>query len=119
MPPAGMILINGNIYTLDVKNPKAVGLAIREGKILFAGTSEEALKYKTADTRVIDLNGKTVIPGLIESHGHFMAMGFNKMELDLHNIASFEELVSKVSEAVAHAAPGQWILGRGWHQSKW
>jgi hypothetical protein len=68
---------------------------------------------------VIDLQGKTMTPGFIEGHGHFMGLGYNEMNLDLMNVKSYEEMVDKVRDAVAKAQPGQWILGRGWHQDKW
>ena len=60
-----------------------------------------------------------MVPGLIEGHGHFMGLGYAKMRLDLSAVSSYDELVDMVSGAVAEAKPGEWILGRGWHQSKW
>ncbi len=117
--PADLILINGNIYTMDDQQPRAEAIASREGKFIYVGNNREALSYRNGTTEVIDLKGKTVLPGLIDSHGHFMPMGFSKMELDLEGVASYEDLIAKVKEAVSHAEPGQWITGRGWHQSKW
>ena len=58
-------------------------------------------------------------PGLIEGHGHFMGLGYAKMRLDLSTVANYDELVDMVADAVSEAKPGEWILGRGWHQSKW
>ena len=116
---ADLIFVNGNVYTMDPLRPHTEAVAVLNGKFLYAGDNEHALSCKTSSTKVIDLHGQTVIPGLIESHGHFMQMGFNLMQLDLHGVPSYEELVARVKKAVSHAEPGEWILGMGWHQSKW
>ncbi len=63
--------------------------------------------------------GATMTPGFIESHGHIMGLGYNELRLDLMNIKSYDEMIEMVKQAVAKAQPGQWILGRGWHQDKW
>uniref|UniRef100_UPI004047E270 amidohydrolase n=1 Tax=Roseivirga sp. TaxID=1964215 RepID=UPI004047E270 len=76
-------------------------------------------KLKGKNTQVVDLQGKTMTPGFIESHGHLMGIGYNKLELDLMYVKTYDELVAKVAEAVEKAAPGDWITGRGWHQDKW
>jgi len=116
---ADLILINGKVYTVNDQSPAAQAIAIGKNKILSVGNNATALKFKSSGTKVIDLGGKTVVPGLIEGHGHFMSMGYNKMELDLHDTKSFEELIGKVKEAVGNSKPGAWIVGSGWHQSKW
>ena len=87
--------------------------------ILAVGSSEEIGDYISDQTQVIDLLGMTMTPGLIESHAHLMGIGYNKLELDLMYVKTYDELVDKVAEAVAKAEPGQWITGRGWHQDKW
>jgi predicted amidohydrolase YtcJ len=58
-------------------------------------------------------------PGFIESHGHLMGIGYNKLEIDLMYVQTYDELIAKVAEAAAKAEPGEWITGRGWHQDKW
>jgi hypothetical protein len=117
--PADSVFINGIVYTVDEANPKAEAVAVKDGLILAVGTSEEIQAYVGKATEVIDLQGKTMTPGLIESHAHLMGIGYNKLELDLMYVKTYDELVEKVAEAVAKAKPGDWITGRGWHQDKW
>ncbi|MFQ5495462.1 MAG: amidohydrolase, partial [Phycisphaerae bacterium] len=70
-------------------------------------------------TTVIDLGGKLAVPGFIEGHGHFTSVGAAKLNLDLSKVNNWDEVIAMVKEAVARAEPGEWILGRGWHQEKW
>lgn len=116
---ADLILTGGKIYTVNDRQPVVQSVAVKNGKIIFAGDEPEAKDYIGEDTRVIDLAGKTMTPGFIEGHGHIMGVGYNEMNLDLMSVRSYEELVARVKEAVSKAKPGQWILGRGWHQDKW
>lgn len=116
---ADLIFTNGIVYTVDENNPKTEAVAVKDGLILAIGTTEEMLAHTGDRTEVIDLQGKTMTPGLIESHAHLMGIGYNKLELDLMYVKTYDELVEKVGEAVAKAKPGDWITGRGWHQDKW
>lgn len=116
---ADIIFYNGTIYTVDVANPIVESVATIDGKILYVGDLVQAEAFKGDSTEMVDLRGYTMTPGIIESHGHFMGMGFNKLQLDLLNTKSFEEIVEKVKVAADKAQPGEWIIGRGWHQSKW
>ncbi|SFO72853.1 hypothetical protein SAMN04488519_112137 [Algoriphagus ornithinivorans] len=117
--PADSVFINGIVYTVDETNPKAEAVAVKDGLILAVGTTAEIQEYIGENTEVIDLEGKTMTPGFIESHSHLMGIGYNKLELDLMYVKTYDELVEKVAEAVAKAKPGDWITGRGWHQDKW
>jgi hypothetical protein len=116
---ATLLIYGGNIYTVDSVQTIVEAVVTKDSIILFAGNLEEAEKYKNEQTQVIDLEGKTMTPGLIEGHGHFMGLGYNELELDLINTTSYQEIVDAVAEKVKTIAPGEWILGRGWHQSKW
>ena len=116
---ATMIIHGGTIYTVDEEQPNVEAVAIKDNTILFAGSLAEAESYKNEKTQLIDLQGKTMTPGLIEGHGHFMGLGYNELNLDLMNTTSYEQIVDAVAERVKDAKPGEWILGRGWHQSKW
>lgn len=117
--PADLIISGGTIYTVDEKQPKVEAVAVTGDRIVYAGTLKGAEDFKGEKTQMLDLKGKVMTPGWVEGHGHFMGLGFNELELDLMNVKSYDELVEKVKEAVAKAKPGQWILGRGWHQDKW
>ncbi|MEQ8425559.1 MAG: amidohydrolase, partial [Cyclobacteriaceae bacterium] len=117
--PADMIISGGAIYTVDDANPMVEAVAVSNGKIVFAGTSAEAEKYKGDETKVIDLAGQTMTPGFIESHGHIMGLGYSELNLDLMDTKSWDEIVERVKDAVSKAQPGEWIVGRGWHQEQW
>ena len=116
---ADLIIENGIIYTMDDFNPIAESVAVQSGKIIGVGSNYYIQSFIGNNTKVLDLKGATMVPGLIEGHGHFMGLGYAKMRLDLSTVSSYDELVDMVSGAVAEAKPGEWILGRGWHQSKW
>ncbi len=117
--PADLVLINGNIVTMDPARPRVQALAARGETILAVGPDAELKAHVGAATRVIDLEGRLAVPGLIEGHGHFMSLGESLMELELRHARTWDEIVGIVAEAVAKAKPGDWIVGRGWHQDKW
>ena len=114
-----LILTNGRIVTVDSARPEAQAVAIAGDRILAVGTSAEIARLATPATRVIDLEGKLAIPGFIEGHGHYMGLGQAKLQLDLTTARTWDDIVAMVAEAAKKAAPGEWILGRGWHQEKW
>jgi predicted amidohydrolase YtcJ len=116
---ATMLIFGGTIYTVEAENPTVEAVAIKDDKILFAGSLLEAERYQSETTEMIDLQGKTMTPGLIEGHGHFMGLGYNELRLDLLGTTSYQAIVDAVAERVKTAEPGEWITGRGWHQSKW
>ena len=116
---ATMLIHGGTIYTVNSVQTTVEAVATKNDKILFAGSLSEAEAYKTEQTKLIDLQGKTMTPGLIEGHGHFMGLGYNELNLDLMSTTSYQEIVDAVAKAVEMAKPGEWITGRGWHQSKW
>lgn len=116
---ADIVFKNGIIYTADDQETEVEAVAVKDGLIIALGNSKDISAYEGSETEVIDLAGKTMTPGFIESHGHLMGVGYNKLELDLMYVKTYDELVAKVAEAVEKAEPGDWITGRGWHQSKW
>ena len=117
--PGTLVLRNGNIVTVDANKPQAQAVAVRGDSIVAVGSNEEIQPFIGSSTVVIDLEGKTVVPGFVEGHGHFTGIGTMKMNLQLMSTKSWDEIVSMVGEAVKKAKPGDWIIGRGWHQEKW
>lgn len=118
-PPADLVLLNGKVVTLEKDQPQADAIAVQGDKILAVGSTKNIKGYISDKTQVIDVRGMLVIPGMIESHGHFTSLGYAKMRLDLTKAQNWQEIVSLVAEAAKKANPGAWILGRGWHQEKW
>ena len=116
---ADLVLLNGKIVTVDDTKPLAQALAVSGDRIIFVGNTEEVKKFISKSTQVIDLKGKLVIPGIIESHGHFQSLGNSLIKLDLTKVKNWDEIITMVAEAVKKAKPGEWIEGRGWHQEKW
>jgi predicted amidohydrolase YtcJ len=117
--PADFALINGKIVTMDESNPEAEALAVRDDVIVALGRDRQIKAYIDQNTEVIDLEGKLAVPGFIDAHAHFTSIGQARLGLDLTKVKNWDEVVELVRDAASNAAPGEWILGRGWHQEKW
>ena len=117
--PADLLLVHARISTMDPARPEAEALAVRGDRIVAVGTSDALLALRGPSTQLIDAAGRRVVPGFIEGHGHFMALGEQLSVLDLRGTRSWEEIVAKVRAAARDAKPGEWIEGAGWHQEKW
>ncbi len=115
---ADLLLINGNIYTLDVNKPRAEAIVIKEGYIVAVGQSSELNDRYNAE-KIIDLNGKVVIPGLIDAHAHMFGFGQMLNSLMLAGITSDKEIAELVAKKGNDISPGEWIYGRGWDQTLW
>lgn len=116
---ADLVLRNGKIVTLNGATPEARAVAMRGGRILAVGGDAQMARYTAPSTRVIDLGGRLAIPGFIEAHAHFTGIGAAAMSLNLREARRWEDIVAQVERAAKKAKPGEWILGRGWHQEKW
>lgn len=116
---ADTVFINGNIYTVDEKNPQAEAIAVMGERILAVGSNAEIEKFKGPKTKEVDLDGQFVMPGFIEGHGHFSGLGQSLINLNFLKSKSWDEIVQAVAERAKTAKPGEWIIGRGWHQEKW
>lgn len=117
--PADLILRGGSIVTMDEAVGNVEALAARDGVVIAVGTNAEIEALTGPDTQVIDLNGRTAIPGFIEAHAHFTGIGRSLMNIDLRAARSWDEIVETIGAAAAEREPGEWILGWGWHQEKW
>ncbi len=116
---ADTIFLHGNVYTVNEAAPKAEAIAIKDGRILFVGGNEEAKKFSGPSSRTIDLKGKTVLPGLTDSHYHLLGVGERLSHLHLENATSRELFLARIKEEVAKTEPGRWITGRGWIETFW
>ena len=118
--PATLVLRNGKIATMNASGPATVqALAARGDRIVALGSDADAAGWIGPATKVIDLHGMLAIPGFIEGHGHFTGVGEFRMGLDLREARTWDDIVAQVARAAKQAKPGDWIVGRGWHQSKW
>lgn len=117
--PADLVFKNGNVYTGNDRQPRAEAVAVSGDRILFAGSNVEAQKYVGKKTRVIDLGGKTMLPGMTDAHHHLSGVGFREMTLNLEGITSLEEFLAKIKERVNQKQPGEWVTGRGWIETFW
>jgi predicted amidohydrolase YtcJ len=116
---AQTVFLNGNIYTMNERQPHAEAVAVKGDRIVFVGSKAEAKKYQTAAARTIDLGGKTVLPGLTDSHCHIFGIGERELTLNLEGTNTLEDFLAKVKERVAKTEPGKWITGRGWIETFW
>ena len=118
-PTADLIITNARIYTVDDTRPVVEAVAVSKGKVLFAGNATGAMALKGAATRVVDLGGRTVIPGMVDAHGHVSGLGDALHIVDLTGTSSYDEVVARVAERAKSMPKGQWVLGRGWDQNDW
>ncbi|WP_156254648.1 amidohydrolase [Sandarakinorhabdus oryzae] len=135
---ADLILTDAHVYTLrwgepardgtpapdapitnGTWHPDATAVAIRGGKIVYVGSDKGALALRGKRTRVIDLNGATMIPGLVDSHTHFIELGAKLESVDLTDVATEAQAVAKVAERAKSVPKGEWIFGAGWDEGAW
>jgi predicted amidohydrolase YtcJ len=117
--PAELILTAAQIHTVDPVRRTVAALAVRDGRVLFAGSLHEALALRGPATRLLDLGHATVIPGIVDAHLHLLGVGEALGDLDLTGAASYEDVIARVVARAATARPGTWIRGRGWDQNTW
>ena len=116
---ADTIIYGGTIHTVDSTNSVVEAVAIKNDLIIKTGDISEIRKFINNNTKEINLDGKTMIPGFIEGHAHIMGTGYNQKNLDLLNTSSYDEIIQIVKEKSLTIPEGEWIIGRGWHQDKW
>ena len=118
---ADTLLVGGTIHALDGAGRNATAMAFRDGRILAVGDDDVLTRdhFCPDATERIDLQGRAVIPGLVDAHAHLLSMGEALQRVDLVGTRSYDEVLQRVAEQVATAAPGDWILGRGWDQNDW
>jgi len=114
---ADLLLLNGKIYTVDSSFSIAEAMAVKGGVIIATGTAKE-IKSRYASDSLVDLGGNTVYPGFIDAHCHFYGLALFMQQADLHDAASFEQVIERLKIHQQHYHP-QWLLGRGWDQNLW
>src|SRR5436309_10692650 len=116
---AETIFINGNIYTVNENQPSAQAIAVKNDRIIFVGANADGEKFRVGKTHIVDLAGKTVIPGFSDSHCHIFGIGEREMTLNLEGTNTREDFLAKVKERVAQTERDKWITGRGWIETFW
>ncbi|MBK7805507.1 MAG: amidohydrolase [Saprospiraceae bacterium] len=116
---ADLVIYNANIYAVDTTYQEATSIAIKDGLILKIGSESDIEKLSDENTEKINAEGKFVMPGFIEGHGHYSGLGYSLINLNFLQSKSWEDIVDAVAKRATEVKPGQWIIGRGWHQEKW
>ncbi len=116
---ADLVLTGGNVVTMDSGLPTAQAIAVKGDRILAVGTDAEIEAFVGDATEVISLDGKTVVPGLIDAHVHFAGIGGRLLQINARDVQDKQEIVDRVAAKVAESNPGEWIRGRGWDQNNW
>lgn len=117
--PVETVFVNGNIYTMNEAQPRAEAIAVKGDRIVFVGSNEDAKKYQGAEAKIVDLRGKTVVPGLTDSHCHIFGIGEREMTLNLEGTNTLDDFLARVKERVGTAERGKWVTGRGWIETFW
>ncbi len=116
---AETIFINGNIYTVNENQPSAQAIAVKNDRIIFVGANADGESFRVGKTHIVDLAGKTVMPGFTDSHCHIFGIGEREMTLNLEGTNTREDFLAKVKERVAQTERDKWITGRGWIETFW
>lgn len=116
---ADLVIMGGKVATVDNDFSIAEAVAVQNNKIIFVGANQDVKKYISDKTKVIELNGELVLPGLIDSHGHLTGSGKALEHIDLVGTNSFQDVLDLVKVRVKTAEQGEWIRGRGWDQNDW
>src|SRR5262249_40356424 len=112
-----LLLINGNVYTVNEKQPHAEAIAVKKDRIVFVGLNDDAKNFHVA--RVVDLAGKTVVPGLTDSHCHVFGIGKRELTLNLEATNTLDDFLAKVKARVEQTPKDKWVVGRGWIETFW
>ena len=115
--PADLVLTNARIYTVDDRNPFAEAMAIRGDRILAVGRAGDVDPLVGPGSRLVDLGGRAVIPGLIDAHLHLLSFGLALAQVDLQGTSSVVEALNLVHAAALRARPGEWLQGGGWDRN--
>lgn len=113
-PAADTIITNAKVYTVDAKQPWAEAVAIQGERILFVGSGKETMRHRTSATKVIDAGGRLLLPGIEDSHVHFVSGSENLAKVDLAGTRNVEEVQARIRRFVQEHPQAAWVQGRGW-----
>jgi len=116
---ADLLLQNGTVYLVEPAHIRAQAVAVKDGRIFAVGDESELEPLIGSETQVIDLEGRLVLPGLTDSHTHFLAYALRRHQVVLDGVGDWQEIRRRVQAGVERAAPGEWVLGWGWNQNLW
>ncbi|NUQ11001.1 MAG: amidohydrolase family protein, partial [Gemmatimonadaceae bacterium] len=116
---ADLIVTNARIYTVDENRPVVDAMAVRGGRVVATGPQRAVMTFRGPGTQVLDLGGRTVIPGMIDAHVHLLNLGNSLRNVDLVGTASYDQVIARVVARARETPAGTWILGRGWDQNDW
>ncbi|MDJ0784875.1 MAG: amidohydrolase [Desulfosarcinaceae bacterium] len=114
-----LILFHGTIATLDPRQPNASAVAVAKGRILAVGTDDDVLNLSSENVKTIDLGGRLVVPGFIDTHIHFHEWALKRQGVKLDDLTCLEELVERLQDTARKRPASQWIMGQGWNESDW
>ena len=117
--PADIVFTNATVYTVNEKQPRAEAIAVKNGRIVFVGSTSGANAFVGKPTKVVDLKGATVVPGFTDSHYHLMGVGAREVTLNLEGTTSLDSFLAKTKERVNKTDSGKWVTGRGWIETFW
>lgn len=116
---ASLILENADVRTMDTVTPRASAVAISEGRIIAVGDTKDLASLATPETKRVDLEGKLLLPGFMDSHFHYFQWAMGRSQMNLDKAQNFPECMAMIAERAAKAAPGEWLVGQGFNESDW
>ncbi|MCB9504328.1 MAG: amidohydrolase family protein, partial [Deferribacteres bacterium] len=116
---ADAIFYNAKIYTVDDTFSIAEAIVVEDETIVFVGPTNEAMKFSDNNTRLVDLKGKTIVPGLTDSHCHFLGIGKRAYYLNLDGSNSLQDFLYRIRREAETKNKNEWIIGRGWIEEDW
>ena len=117
---ADVLFLNGNLLTLEDAMPRAQALAVHRGRIAALGGNDDVKPLADERTRIVDLAGKTLLPGFVDAHTHLLRTGMERtLYVDLNATRSLDDVLQRVQAVASQREAGQWIVGRGWDESGW
>ena len=117
--PADLIVTNARIYTVDPSRPFVEAMVVANGRVVFTGPVRAAMTYRGSSTRVLDAEGQTIIPGMIDAHVHLLGLGTALRTVDLVGTTSYDQIIQRVAARAKEVPASTWITGRGWDQNDW